>query len=90
MTFEYRDTGPPGETDGFPARRVREEVNTKDMRKISALAMVAFLALALALAAIGCGKKDDESTTTTTETPSTMPDTSTMHDSMMVDTSVHQ
>jgi hypothetical protein len=88
MKWTSRDTGPPGVPK--PARRVREEVNTKNMRKLSALALVAFLALALALAVIGCGQKADESSTTTTESNTMMSDTTTMHDSMMVDTSVHQ
>ncbi len=61
----------------LPARRDREEVNTKGMRKNFALAMVALLALTLALAAVGCGKKAEETTTTP---PSTMTDTTSMQD----------
>lgn len=76
----------------LPSRRVREEVNTNNMRKLFALAMVASLALALALAAIGCGQKTEESSTTTTETPTTTTtDTSMMmHDTTMADTTMNQ
>lgn len=56
----------------MPARRDREEVNLKTMRKLLAL-----MALTLALAAlVGCGKKEEtpaatETTTTTTTTETT-------------------
>lgn len=59
------------------------------MRKISAVAMVAMLALTLALAAVGCGKKQ-ASTTTESTTPTTMPDTSMHAESTMTDTSMHK
>jgi hypothetical protein len=65
----------------IPARRDREEVNTKSMRKNFALAMVALLALTFALAAVGCTKKAEETTTTTTtttDTTSMTQDTTTM------------
>ena len=51
------------------------------MRKFFALSMVALLALTLAIAAVGCGKKAEETPAATTETPSTMTDTTAMHDS---------
>ena len=35
------------------------EVNTKTMRKIFSLSMVALLALTFALSALGCGKKEE-------------------------------
>lgn len=65
------------------------------MRKMLALAMVAFLAVTFALALFGCGKKEESSTTTggtETTTPSTMTtDTSTMmHDTTMMDTTMHK
>jgi hypothetical protein len=60
----------------FPARRDREEVNTKGMRKNFALAMVALLALTLALAAVGCGQKKTEEQQT--QTPTTTTDTTSM------------
>jgi hypothetical protein len=49
----------------IPARRDREEVSTKDMRKFLALAMIAALAATIALAVVGCGKKAQESSEAT-------------------------
>ena len=73
----------------MPARRDREEVNLKTMRKILAL-----MALTLALAAlVGCGKKEEtpaatETTTTTTTTETTTTADSTMSDSTMTDSTM--
>jgi hypothetical protein len=60
------------------------------MRKISAVAMVAMLALTLALAAVGCGKKQASTTTESTTPTTTMPDTSMHAESTMTDTSMHK
>jgi hypothetical protein len=56
------------------------------MRKISALSMVALLALTLAIAALGCGKKEEapaasstEQTTTPADTAAQAADTSASH-----------
>jgi hypothetical protein len=43
------------------------EVNTKTMRKIFSLSMVALLALTFALAALGCGKKEEAPAASSTE-----------------------
>lgn len=65
----------------MPARRDREEVKLKTMRKLLAL-----MALTLALAAlVGCGKKEE--TPAATETTTTPTETTTMTDSTMADSS---
>jgi hypothetical protein len=56
----------------IPARRDREEVSTKDMRKFLALAMIAALAATIALAVVGCGKKAEESSEATPPPASSM------------------
>lgn len=43
------------------------EVNTKTMRKIFSLSMVALLALTFALSALGCGKKEEAPAANSTE-----------------------
>ena len=62
------------------------------MRKLFALAMVAFLALTVALAAVGCGQKKEAATPAEMTPPAeTAPmDTSMqMSDTSMADTSMH-
>ena len=61
------------------------------MRKFFALSLVALLSLTMALAVLSCGGQQSEQPAQTEPAPAEqMPDTSTMHDSMMVDTSIHQ
>jgi len=74
----------------IPGRRDREEVNVKDMRKMSALVMASLLALALAFMVASCGKKAEQTPATSESSTSSMPSDSTMHsDSAMADTSMH-
>jgi len=54
------------------------------MRKLSALAMVALLALTTAFAVVGCGAKQEPAATST----ETMPPSETMSESTMTDTSM--
>jgi len=51
-------------------------VNTKTMRKILALSMVALLALTFAIAALGCGKKEETPAASSTEQTTAPADTS--------------
>ena len=46
----------------------RGEVNTKTMRKIFSLSMIALLALTFAIAALGCGKKEEAPAASTEQT----------------------
>jgi hypothetical protein len=43
-------------------------VNTKTMRKIFSLSMIALLALTFAIAALGCGKKEEAPAASTEQT----------------------
>jgi len=62
------------------------------MRKLSALSMVALLALTLAIAALGCGQKAEEAPAATETPAETMSDSSAMGDSsamMSSDSTAH-
>lgn len=58
------------------------------MRKISALALVALLAMSLAVAVMGCAKKTEEAATPATTSETTTETVS--PESTMADTSMHQ
>lgn len=60
------------------------------MRKFFALSLIALLSLTMALAVVSCGGQQSEQPAQNEPAPAEqMPDT-TMHDSMTVDTAMHQ
>ena len=79
-----------GAASGGPGAAGPKEVNV-NMRKFFALSLVALLSLALALAVVSCGGQQQPAQNEAAPADQSMmsPDT-TMHDSMMTDTTMHQ